>query len=296
MRAILWRSNAAHHRKLGLHKISNVVPPAEFMMPLPSNPPNTAMRIAAAAVLWFHLTSYHPAGAGGAASFAFHPLRPLLLPPPTAPLSRRCRHRHRHRRIVSMPYTNANDGGVEGFVASSATATAPTVPPPPRPPVMTDAELLDLISSDAYAMDISSITAGSEKETYIGQGSGVNDGIGIGALSSWLKSAIGRILAYRNRPVYEKLWTIIENDLLAMVRERVPELTSRPTWFDVSDASGSPYSFGTDDGTCDGTVSAYRGGRVDWLTTCRFFSRTLGFGNMRIDGWSTRFVFVLCFL
>jgi hypothetical protein len=112
---------------------------------------------------------------------------------------------------------------------------------------MTNAELLDLISSDAYAMDISLITAGSERDTYIGQGSGVNDGTGIGALSSWLKSAVGRILAYKNRPVYDGLWTIIEDDLLSMIRERVPELISHPTWFDA-DTSG-PYSFATDDGS-----------------------------------------------
>jgi hypothetical protein len=148
-----------------------------------------------------------------------------------------------------------------------------------------ESELLDLISDDAYAMDISSITEGTEKETYIGQGSGVNEGTGIGALASWLQAVVGKILTWKNRPIYDKLWTVIEDDLLAMVQQKVPELTPRPTWFSSLD---EPYSFSTDDGKCQGTVAAYKGGRVDWVTTCKFFSQSLGFGNMRIDGWSTR--------
>lgn len=151
---------------------------------------------------------------------------------------------------------------------------------------LSESELLDLISDDAYAMDITSITEGSEKETYIGQGSGVNEGTGIGTLSAWLQTLVGKLLTWKNRPIYEKLWTVIEDDLLAMVQQRTPELAPRRTFF--SDSVVGPHSFATDDGMCDGTVAAYKGGKVDWLTTCKFFSKSLGFGNMRIDGWSTR--------
>lgn len=57
---------------------------------------------------------------------------------------------------------------------------------------MSDSEILDLISSDVYAMD-----AGSEK------GYGVNEGTGIGNLTSWLKNAVGTILTWKNKLVYE---------------------------------------------------------------------------------------------
>jgi len=153
---------------------------------------------------------------------------------------------------------------------------------------LSEAEALDLISDDAYAMDISSITEGSEKETYIGQGSGVNEGTGIGALSGFVQNIVGKILTRKNRPVYDKLWTIIEDDLLAMVKESVPELSPRRTWFSEPGSTPEPYTFATADGKCDGTVSCYKGGRIDWITTCKFFSNKLGFGNMRIDGWTNR--------
>ena len=148
-----------------------------------------------------------------------------------------------------------------------------------------DKDVSELLSGAEYAMDISSITAGSEKETYIGQGSGVNEGAGVGKLAGWAKKAVGKLLTWRNKPVYDDLWDIIENDCLAVVKERVPELEMRRTWFSDEVA---PYSFATDDGMCEGTVAGYKGGRVDWITTCKFFSKALGFGNMRIDGWTTR--------
>ena len=148
-----------------------------------------------------------------------------------------------------------------------------------------DKDVSELLSGAEYAMDISSITAGSEKETYIGQGSGVNEGAGVGKLAGWAKKAVGKLLTWRNTPVYNDLWDIIENDCLAVVKERVPELEMRRTWFSDEVA---PYSFATDDGQCEGTVAGYKGGRVDWITTCKFFSKALGFGNMRIDGWTTR--------
>lgn len=200
-------------------------------------------------------------------------------PPLASPHPRR--HRHSADPITILGEASSAPPPVAALRAetTATTATATNVNGDTR---LTESELLDLISSDAYAMDISSITAGSERETYIGQGSGVNEGAGIGALSSWLKNMVGRVLARKNRPVYEKLWTIIEYDLLASVRERVPGLAPRPTWFEPDKTE--PHAFATDDGTCDGTVAAYKGGRVDWLATCKFFSRTLGFGNMRIDG------------
>jgi len=150
---------------------------------------------------------------------------------------------------------------------------------------LTEQDLLQALDSPEYAMDISSITAGSERETYIGQGSGVNEGTGIGALGGWLKAMVGKFLARKNRPVYEELWNIINDDCLGMVQEHVPLLEPRPTWF--SDKA-EPHTFTSDDGKCEATVAAYKGGRVDWITTCKFFSSTLGFGNLRIDGWSSR--------
>ena len=35
-------------------------------------------------------------------------------------------------------------------------------------------------------------------------------------------------------------------------------------------------------------VADIKGGKIDWITTCKFFSSELGFGNLRIDGWATR--------
>ena len=142
-----------------------------------------------------------------------------------------------------------------------------------------------MISDDSYAMDISSITEGSEKETYIGQGSGVNEGTGMGKLSGFFMKLVGKFLTWKNRPIFDKLWTVIEGDLLKMVRERVP-IEPRRTWFADKDAPPLPHSFATEDGQCEGTVSAYKGGRIDWITTCKFFSKQLGFGNMRIDGYA----------
>lgn len=151
-----------------------------------------------------------------------------------------------------------------------------------------DKDVAELLSGEEYAMDISSITEGSEKETYIGQGSGVNAGTGIGALTGWVKGLVGKYLARKNRPVYEDLWQIIEGDLLAMVQEHEPALEQRRTWFTEPGDAPAAHTFATADGKCEGTVAAYKGGRVDWITTCKFFSSELGFGNLRIDGWATR--------
>ena len=152
-------------------------------------------------------------------------------------------------------------------------------------PLATEDEISTLLAGDAYAMDISSITPDSERETYIGQGSGVNEGTGLGALGGYVQKLVGRYLCWRNAPVYDDLWEIIEDDLLGLCRERVPELAPGKTWFD--DAAG-PHAFATADGACSGEVAGYAGGPIDWVTTCKFFSRTLGFGNMRIDGWLNR--------
>mmetsp|Transcript_28007 Transcript_28007/g.86633 ORF Transcript_28007/g.86633 Transcript_28007/m.86633 type:complete len:368 (+) Transcript_28007:875-1978(+) len=147
----------------------------------------------------------------------------------------------------------------------------------------TDAEI-SLLAGDEYAMDISSITPDSERETYIGQGSGVNEGTGIGALGNRLKAWVGRLLARKNKPIYDELWTIIHDDLLAACEARAG-VRPAPTWFSSDKA---PHAFATDDGACAGEVAAYSGGPIDWVTTCKFFSSTLGFGNMRIDGWLDR--------
>ena len=152
-------------------------------------------------------------------------------------------------------------------------------------PLASDAEISQLLNSDEYAMDISSITPDSEKETYIGQGSGVNEGTGIAALGARLTRWVGKYLAWKNRPIYGELWDIIENDLLAMCADRVPSLKPGKTWFDDMDA---PHVFASADGACEGEVASYSGGPIDWVTTCKFFSSTLGFGNMRIDGWLNR--------
>jgi len=160
--------------------------------------------------------------------------------------------------------------------------------PLPRLAALAEEDIASALSDEKYAMDISSITAGSEKETYIGQGSGVNSGTGIGALAGWVKGLVGRYLSWKNRPVYERLWQIIEDDLLAMVREHEPALEQRRTWFSEPGDAPAAHTFTTADGKCEGTVAGYKGGRVDWITTCKFFSSELGFGNLRIDGWVNR--------
>lgn len=162
-----------------------------------------------------------------------------------------------------------------------STTTLSTATPP-----FSQDEVLQLLSDDAYAMDISSITKGSELETYIGQGSGVNQGTGIGALSGFVQKVVGKYLTWKNQPICDKLWTIIEDDLLAMAQEKVPDLRQASTCF--SPNTTTTHSFQTPDGTCQGSVAAYKGGNIDWITTCRFFSKQLGFGNMRIDGWTVR--------
>ena len=154
--------------------------------------------------------------------------------------------------------------------------------------VLDEKDVVAALSDEKSAMDISSITAGSEKETYIGQGSGVNEGTGIGALAGWVKGLVGKYLSWKNRPVYEGLWEIIEDDLLGMVQEHEPKLEQRRTWFSEPGSAPSSHTFATADGKCEGTVAGYKGGRIDWITTCKFFSEELGFGNLRIDGWATR--------
>merc|ERR1719399_410805 len=108
---------------------------------------------------------------------------------------------------------------------------------------MTTDDIVTAIADEKYAMDISSITAGSEKETYIGQGSGVNEGTGVGRLAGWVKGAVGRVLSWKNRPVYEDLWRIIEDDLLALVQAREPALEQRRTWFAEEGAAPSAHTF-----------------------------------------------------
>ena len=162
------------------------------------------------------------------------------------------------------------------------------VPASPRLATLADDDIVSALSDPQYAMDISSITEGSEKETYIGQGSGVNEGTGMGKLASWAKGLVGKILARKNKPVYEALWKIIEDDLLQMVKEYEPTLEQRRTWFTEPGAAPAAHTFTTEDGKCEASVAGYKGGRIDWITTCKFFSSELGFGNLRIDGWANR--------
>lgn len=159
---------------------------------------------------------------------------------------------------------------------------------PPRMAELAESDISAALADEKFAMDISSITAGSERETYIGQGSGVNAGTGVGALAGWVKGLVGKILTRKNRPIYEDLWQIIEDDLLAMVQAHEPKLEQRRTWFAEPGAAPAAHTFATADGKCEGTVAGYKGGRVDWITTCKFFSSELGFGNLRIDGWADR--------
>jgi len=147
--------------------------------------------------------------------------------------------------------------------------------------------MLELLSDDdSYStMDIKSFLAGEmehdNKETYLGEGSGIHNSKDTFVARS-LKKLAGKVLTWKNRPIYDQLWTVIEDDLLPMVQQRVPQLEQRPTWF-VN--APSQYDFVTADGQCDGSVAAYyKGARIDWITTCKFFSKQLGFGNMRIDG------------
>lgn len=186
------------------------------------------------------------------------------------------------------------------LLAAASAFRVPSPSAPSRPAVrahaprlvastpLRDDDIINALADEKYAMDISSITTGSELETYIGQGSGVNEGAGIGKLAGWVKGAVGRYLAWKNRPVYEELWKIIEDDLLGMVQAHEPKLEQRRTWFSEPGASPSAHTFATADGKCEGTVAGYKGGKIDWITTCKFFSKELGFGNLRIDGWTNR--------
>ena len=175
------------------------------------------------------------------------------------------------------------------LLPSLPTRLPPARHSPPRLAVqLTSSDISAALSDEKYAMDISSITEGSEKETYIGQGSGVNEGTGIGALAAWSKSLVGKFLTWKNKPIYEELWNIIEDDLLKLVQEHEPALEQRRTWFSEPGSEPTSHTFTTADGKCEGTVAGYKGGKVDWITTCKFFSSELGFGNLRIDGWATR--------
>ena len=136
-------------------------------------------------------------------------------------------------------------------------------------------------------MDISTVAKGSGRETFVGQ-SGMNQGTGIGALTDLIKLGVGRLLTWKNRPVYDKLSAIIEDDLLGLVKARVPDLEQKRTAFAEPGAKPASHAFESADGKCKGHVAAYKGGKVDWITTCSFFSESLGFGNLRIDGWTDR--------
>lgn len=215
-----------------------------------------------------------------------------------------------HAATTPTPHTG---GGSATSTTSTTTIVSTTRL---RSTVFSEAEMLALISDPAYAVDIRSTsgTGSIDKETLFGQTSGVsddddNDGTAVSAqrrssaIATWFQNAVGRIFTWKNKPIYEKLWTIIEDDCLALIQQKIPELQPRRTWFDsagpddgnddvvakaTTASAATPHSFVSADGTCQGTVAAYRGGRVDWLTTCRFFSKALGFGIMRIDGWTTR--------
>ena len=211
----------------------------------------------------------------------------------------RCRHHGASRcggggGRIADPIRPAGAASMLHVLILSLSLKPGRMPPPARqrPVSMTatlgEKDVAELLSGKEYAMDISSITEGSEKETYIGQGSGVNAGTGIGALAGWVKGLVGKYLARKNRPVYEDLWQIIDGDLLTMVQEHEPALEQRRTWFTEPGDAPAAHTFATADGKCEGTVAAYKGGRVDWITTCKFFSSELGFGNLRIDGWATR--------
>ena len=54
---------------------------------------------------------------------------------------------------------------------------------PAQMSALAEDDIASALADPQYAMDISSITEGSERETYIGQGSGVNEGTGMGEAS-----------------------------------------------------------------------------------------------------------------
>ena len=66
------------------------------------------------------------------------------------------------------------------------------------------------------------------------------------------------MLSWKNRPVYEDLWKIIEDDLLTMVQAYEPALEQRRTWFSEPGAAPSDHTFATSDGKCTGTVAGYK--------------------------------------
>ena len=171
----------------------------------------------------------------------------------------------RSQRIIMVALVT----GVAVFALVHASTRGPTLPrraTAARLAALAEDDIVQALADEKYAMDISSITEGSELETYVGQGSGVNKGTGIGALAGWVKGLVGRYLSWKNRPVYEKLWSIIEDDLLAMVQKHEPALTQRRTWFSEPGSEPSDHSFATADGKCEGTVAGYKGGRIDWIT------------------------------
>jgi hypothetical protein len=128
---------------------------------------------------------------------------------------------------------------------------------------------------------------GIERETSLGS-SGVNDGKGIGALAAWAKKLVGGFLSWKNRPIYEELCRFIDDDLLTLVQAHVPDLEQRRTAFSAPGGAPAEHSFASVNSKCEGRIAGYKGGKVDWLTTCSFYNEALGFGNTRIDGWSDR--------
>lgn len=139
-----------------------------------------------------------------------------------------------------------------------------------------------------FAGDSTWLDQGSERETYLGSGSGVNEGDAIGAFKSWIKAGVGRYLSWKNRPIHDKLWTIISDDVLGTVQKRIPDLEQRRTAFSAPGDAPSTHVYASDDGAFEGRISGYRGGKADWVSTSIFFYDKLGFGNMRFNAWSDR--------
>jgi hypothetical protein len=168
--------------------------------------------------------------------------------------------------------------------------------------------MLTLLADDVYHTNISSIAEGQDARSYIGEETTVSqdDDDKNTRRHSWLttelQALVGKILTWRTQPIYNKLQGMLDDDLMPLVRQRTATLVTRPTGFETNalvnggnittttttNDDHQETSFASDDGACTGKIAAWKGGRIDWITTASFFHTTKGFGNMRLDGWSSR--------
>jgi predicted small lipoprotein YifL len=206
--------------------------------------------------------------------------------------------------LVAMLLLVPSCGAFGPVALPSADAATPTITTRlPASTLLTDRDMLTLLADDVYHTNISSIAEGQDARSYIGEETTVSQDEEESGGRSWLRTKlqalVGKLLTWRTRPIYDKLQGILDDDLMPLVHQRMAMLVARPTGFEevaltnggtssTTNDSAERTAFGSDDGACTGKVAAWKGGRIDWITTARFFHGQKGFGNMRLDGWSSR--------